>query len=251
MEGYIKLHRQITENEFWHSDRFSKAQAWIDLLLLATYKARTVFIRGIEIKLNPGELCYSQLTLAKRWKWNFKTVVTFLKTLENRKMLETKTSNVTTIISIKNWKLYQASGEQSGDQTGEQKETRTETNKNVKKEKKVKNIYAIENLPINLNGECFIKTKFFFATRALISELKEKLGLDLSDESLREEFYGMEVWIESHKPKQDYKMFFVNWLKNAKTKKRGNSTAFKRIAKGEVTDQQLAEGLDKAFQIKD
>ncbi len=80
-EGYIKLHRQIKENEFWLSERFTKAQAWIDLLLAATYKTRTVFIRGIEINLNPGELCYSKLTLSKRWKWNERTVNKYLNML--------------------------------------------------------------------------------------------------------------------------------------------------------------------------
>jgi hypothetical protein len=135
--GYVKLYRQIEESEFYFSEKFTKTQAWIDLLLLATYKPRTVFIRGIEIKLQPGELCWSQLSLAKRWRWNFKTVVSFLRQLEKREMLETKTNNVTTLIAIKNWPRYQENGEQTGDQKGEQKETRTETNKKVKKGKKI------------------------------------------------------------------------------------------------------------------
>ena len=84
MIGYIKLHRQITENEFYFSERFTKSQAWIDLLLLANFKPNTIFIRGIEVKTNPGELCYSQLSLSKRWKWNIKTVNKFLMMLENR-----------------------------------------------------------------------------------------------------------------------------------------------------------------------
>jgi hypothetical protein len=132
MQGWIKLHRQITENEFWYAERFTKAQAWIDLLLLATHTERTVFIRGIEISLRAGELCYSQKSLAQRWKWNVKTVSAFLSMLSQRKMLETRTDNVTTVISITNWKHYQKTGEQSGHQNGEQKDTRTETNKNDK-----------------------------------------------------------------------------------------------------------------------
>jgi hypothetical protein len=140
MSDWLKLHRSIEENEFWFGERFTKAQAWIDLLLLATYKPRTVFIRGVEINLKPGELCYSQVSLAKRWKWNFKTVVSFLSMLSKREMVETKTSNVTTVISIRNWKKYQSNGEQSGDQSGEQMETRTETNKECKEGKEGKEI---------------------------------------------------------------------------------------------------------------
>ena len=222
MDGWIKLYRQITENEFYFAERFTKAQAWVDLLLLANHKQATVFIRGIEIKLEPGHLCYSQLTLAKRWKWNFKTVVTFLKALENREMLETKANNITTIISIKNWNLYQANGEQSGDQTGEQRETRTETNKNVKKEKKVKNIYAIGNLPLGLNGELFLQTKFFYVTNTLKNELKEKLLLKLNDEEMKVQFNKMEAWLENNKPKKDYKQFFMNWFDKEQYRKEQN-----------------------------
>lgn len=135
MQGWIKFHRQVCENELYFAERFTKMQAWFDLLLLACHKPQTVFMRGVEIKLKPGELCYSQLSLAKRWGWNFKTVKNFLSSLEKREMLETKTSNVTTVISIRNWSKYQGNGEQNGDQNGEQKESKTETNKNDKNEK--------------------------------------------------------------------------------------------------------------------
>ena len=138
MVGYIALHRKIMENEFYFSEKFTKSQAWIDLLLLATHTEQTIFIRGIEIKLNPGELCYSQLSIAARWKWNFKTVCKFLKLLENRKMVETKTNKVTTIISIVNWREYQVLKNKNvyeslnrGEQNGEQRENKKETNNNV------------------------------------------------------------------------------------------------------------------------
>ena len=61
MKGYIKLYRQITENDLWFSEKFTKSQAWIDLLMLARHDSGLVTIRGIDIKLNPGQLCYSQL----------------------------------------------------------------------------------------------------------------------------------------------------------------------------------------------
>ena len=131
--GYIKLHRQITENELYFSQRFTRMQAWIDLLLLANYKPSTVFIRGIEIRLKPGQLCYSQETLAKRWRWNRKTVSTFLSMLSQRKMLDTKMNNITSVISIRNWNWYQESGQQSG----HQKDTKRDTENKDKKEKKL------------------------------------------------------------------------------------------------------------------
>jgi len=208
-EGYIKLHRQIKENEFWLSERFTKAQAWIDLLLAATYKTRTVFIRGIEINLNPGELCYSKLTLSKRWKWNERTVNKYLNMLENRQMIQTRITNVTTVISILKWNEYQLNTEQM--------QTRIHTNKNVKKVKKEKkNDYAIENLPIELNGELFLKTKFFYVTKSLITKYREKFQINLTDDDFTFQFLKMEEWIEKNRQAKDYNLFFIGWLKRAK-----------------------------------
>jgi len=145
VEGWISLHRQVMENEFYFSEKFTKAQAWIDLLLLANHKPTTIFIRGIEIKMNPGDLCYSQLSLAKRWKWNFKTVKKFLDILRKRDMINYSGGKLTTVISIINWSKYQFYGEQKnpineasnpdypldiGEQNGEQTENKTETDNN-------------------------------------------------------------------------------------------------------------------------
>ena len=134
MLGWIKLHRLICDNELYFSERFTRMQAWVDLLLLATHKPQTVFIRGVEINLKPGELCYSQLSLAKRWKWNRKTVMAFLKSLEKREMLLNRTDNrlshFTTVITIRNWCEYQADGQQDGQRNGQRKDNGTDTNKN-------------------------------------------------------------------------------------------------------------------------
>ena len=130
---WIKLHRSIQENEFYFAERFTKAQAWVDLLLLATFKERTVFLRGVEVHLMPGELCHSQVSLAKRWKWNERTVNKFLKMLEKREMIQSRITHVTTVISINNWNLYQNNTEQNTGQSG----SRIQTNKKGKKEMNV------------------------------------------------------------------------------------------------------------------
>jgi len=106
-EGWIKLYRQITDSELWQTEPFTKAQAWIDLLLSATHKPQTVFIHGVEINLKPGELCRSQLTLSKRWKWHRQTVKKYLLWLQSREMIHFKNTKITTIISVINWDKYQ------------------------------------------------------------------------------------------------------------------------------------------------
>ena len=158
MEGWIKLHRQIIENEFYFSERFTKQQAWVDLLLLATHKERTVFLKGVEIKLKPGQLCHSQVSLAERWKWDRKTVGKYLETLRLRKMVDTRKTNVTTIITIKNWFLYQ------GD--GQQKDSGFPTNKNVK------------NVNIELAKTLILEVRKEPSLYSTIGKYKNELGED-------------------------------------------------------------------------
>lgn len=165
MQGWISLHRQITENEFYFAERFTKMQAWIDLLLLANHKPVTIFIRGNEINLKEGQLAYSQLSLAKRWKWNRKTVDKFLSMLQKREMLDNRKTHLTTIISIQKWNNYQ----QSGQQNGQLKDNRTDIDNKVKNvntkttkkgttmETTIKQEYFLELLPVDAS-QSFIQS---------------------------------------------------------------------------------------------
>ncbi len=92
MEGYIKISRKIIDNEFYFSNKFDYMRAWIDFLLLACYKPKTVHISGVNIHLNPGELCYSMTNLAIRWQWNRWAVSSFLKLLKKSKMIHIQKS---------------------------------------------------------------------------------------------------------------------------------------------------------------
>jgi hypothetical protein len=230
------------ENELYFSEKFTKSAAWIDLLLLANHQKGTLFIRGNEINLEPGELCYSQLTLAERWKWNFKTVKSYLDLLTDRKMITYSGGKVTTKISIVNWGKYQKNGVRNrvdnkgvnavlegcnGEQNGEQMENRTEINNTVnnrdKNNRNSLNEFSIENLPLNLNGELFYQNDFFFITQTFKNELIEKLPANnLTNEILMTEFYKMENWLKVHGSKKNYRSFITNWL--SKVKSPGNQT---------------------------
>ncbi|MDP2207305.1 MAG: hypothetical protein Q8K98_00855 [Bacteroidota bacterium] len=131
MEGWIKLHRSIEENEMYFADRFTRMQAWIDLLLLANHKAAVVFIRGIELRLKPGESFHSWSTLGKRWKWNRKTVGRFLKYLRNKQMIHYRTAYKIGVITIVKWENYQSNGAV----VDYKRDYKRDSNKNVKKNK--------------------------------------------------------------------------------------------------------------------
>ncbi|MBL3825132.1 MULTISPECIES: hypothetical protein [unclassified Marinobacter] len=122
MSGYIKLYRGLTENPLWNKEPFSAGQAWIDLLLAANFKDSVIYIRKTKIRIGRGQLAWSQLTMAKRWKWSRNRVARFLKDLEEEGMIEQQTGHLTTITSICNYEKYQAydtTGEAAGEATGE------------------------------------------------------------------------------------------------------------------------------------
>ena len=105
--GWIKLYRQIMESEFYFSEPFTKVQAWIDLLLITSFKEGSMIVNGTRVKLKRGQTCISQNTLAHRWKWSRGKVDRFLNDLESQEMIEQLKSKRTSIISITNYASYQ------------------------------------------------------------------------------------------------------------------------------------------------
>ncbi len=108
MNGYIKLHRGLQDNDLWLSEPFTKGQAWIDLLLLTNYKSSYLKYRNGEmVKINRGECGYSMEALAKRWKWSRGKVKRFFDLLESEKMIHQKTGSKSSVIKILKFEQYQ------------------------------------------------------------------------------------------------------------------------------------------------
>lgn len=78
--GWIKIHRKITDNPDYFKERFDSIHAWIDLLLIA----------------NPiGEFALSISEIARRWKWERYQVQRYLKHLEDSGMIQRATTSAT------------------------------------------------------------------------------------------------------------------------------------------------------------
>ena len=77
-DGYIKLYRQIFDNELWTEKPFSRAQAWIDLLLKANYAPSKCVIKGTSITIKRGQVLRAEETLAADWGWSRGKVRRFL-----------------------------------------------------------------------------------------------------------------------------------------------------------------------------
>jgi len=106
--GWIKLHRSMFDNELWHAEPFTKGQSWLDLVGNANHKPGSIWIRGVEIKVERGQIAWSELTMAKRWQWSRDKVRRYLGMLKTRQMIIQQKDNYTSITSICNYEVYQS-----------------------------------------------------------------------------------------------------------------------------------------------
>ncbi len=110
-DGWIKLFRQMQSHPLWTDHKFSPGQAWVDLLLFASHKTHNVPLSDKVINVERGQVLTSQVKLARRWKWDRKTVARFLRGLEGAQMcriLRTIRGDIGyTLISINNFETYQ------------------------------------------------------------------------------------------------------------------------------------------------
>lgn len=135
--GYVLLHRKLFSNRLWLAERFTKAQAWVDLFANANHKDGSFWVRGIEVKVKRGQLGWSEVNMAKRWGWNRKTVRRFLNYLEMEQQITQQKTPQTSITTILKYGDYQDVGTtkrtSKGTTNGTAEGTQT---KNVKEELK-------------------------------------------------------------------------------------------------------------------
>ncbi len=155
-KNFFFVNRALLESDRWLEDPFSRAQAWIDLIGLARHKDGFAMIRGIKIDLKRGQLCRSQVTLAKRWKWSRGRVKRYLDALQMRNDIELKSVQqtvqqtvqenkyLTTLITVINYNKWQGDGTTGdtadGTANGQQTDSRRYINNKGNKGNKGKNV---------------------------------------------------------------------------------------------------------------
>ncbi len=133
--GWVKLHRKLADNELWLSEPFTRGQAWVDMLLLANHAPGFVRRRGIIVKVERGQVAWSQEALARRWNWSKNKVRRFFAELSARSMISRQHAEITTkpkkepknapksapkktsvnsLIYIENYDRYQGNGTENG-----------------------------------------------------------------------------------------------------------------------------------------
>jgi len=203
MEGWISLQRKMQEHWLWEENRvFSKAEAWIDLLLFVNHAPNKITIKGVIIDVERGSTCRSLETLSKKWKWSTSKVTRFLKLLKSDGMINYETKRVTTYITVCNYGSYQ--GLQNSDETQTKVkrnagETQTNTNNNDNKDNN-DNISLLSDEVV-----CYLNEKLNKSFKAT-DKVKRMIGARSKDGYKLEDFKKVidskyEEWIGKDKMK--------------------------------------------------
>lgn len=108
--GYLPIWRKFfDEHPFWKQKRrFSKAEAWIDLLRMAHFgdEPREQIIYGRVFTINYGEIVTTARYCAMRWRWPKTTGQRFFNLLKNMQQIGLKTDQGLTRIIILNYSQY-------------------------------------------------------------------------------------------------------------------------------------------------
>jgi hypothetical protein len=135
MEGWMSIHRKLLSSDLWLSEPFTRGQAWADMIGLANHKDGFIRVRGINVTIKRGQVGWSEVRLAGRWKWSRSKIRRFLKELETRQQIEQQKNNVTLLLSIVNYDTYQENDNKKDSRRTAERQQK-DTNNNVNNENK-------------------------------------------------------------------------------------------------------------------
>ena len=107
MSGTVNISRSI-----WHDTAFSEQplterEAWIWLVMEASWKGREKRVGNVVVTLGRGQLAASVRFMADAWKWHRSSVDRYLKRLKKRDMIETASETGVNVITICKYNEYQ------------------------------------------------------------------------------------------------------------------------------------------------
>lgn len=132
MTGYVALHREAFSHPLLKDD--ARFRAWFWLVAHAAWKPTKHDARGHTITIDRGQLCAGREYLAKEWGWSPSAVERFLARLETEQMIERKTGQMKTVITICNYDKYQDGPNEAGHMSGQETEQKSDRNRTAKEQ---------------------------------------------------------------------------------------------------------------------
>jgi hypothetical protein len=227
MSGWICLHREIQKHWIWSFDEPEKTLAWMDLLLSASHSGGEFLVKGVVVKCEIGQVAMSQVTLQKRWNWSQNKVKRFLKLLEKHGMIVFSTNDLTTLITICNYRKFQddeRADERPNERADERgtNEARTSRRTTLNNDNKVNKVNNENNI-----DSCDAKTKktrtvFIKPSHQEICDYKKEKGLPDEVENFFN-YYESNGWMVGKYKMKNWRAAFTGWCSRSKQYNGGNN----------------------------
>lgn len=105
LKGTVSLSKRLRRHAVW--SRPDYGWAWVDLLLLANDRARTVLVNNQSVDLLRGQLAWSLRSLEKEWEKSGEWISAFIKFCRDQQMIKIETrSHRITVITVVNYEVY-------------------------------------------------------------------------------------------------------------------------------------------------
>ena len=100
-KGYIILWRSVFSSPIWENPKLERIYHWT--LYRANWQETEVFPSSEKIILQPGQFITSYPHAKDELKMAFGTIKTYLKLLQSESIIEIKSTNKYTIVTVLNW----------------------------------------------------------------------------------------------------------------------------------------------------
>ena len=220
MEGWIKLHRKITEKSFYKKDS-EAVHLWIHILICANRSNREEILGGKKIICNPGQFTTGRKQLSKDTGINESKIERLLNKFEKiEQQIKQEKTNTNRLISVINWLEYQSS-EQTTEQQLNNERTTTEQQLNTLQE-----------------------------VKKVISKESKKEAAISSAAARQKVFYNSLVPFLQEHPKERIKQFYEYWseLNKSQTKMRFEMEKTWEIPKRLTTWKNKENDFKKPFE---
>jgi len=123
MSGTVNISRGIWHDVAFKDEPFSEREAFIWIIMEASYKPREKRVGSITVSLERGQLVTSVRFMCSAWSWSKSRVDRFLKRLENRDMIGTDSGTGINVITVCKYNDYQNGVKPSGTAGNEKRDS--------------------------------------------------------------------------------------------------------------------------------
>jgi hypothetical protein len=123
MSGTVNIARDIWQDTAFKAQPFTEREAFVWLIMEASYKAREKRVGNVCVNLSRGQLASSIRFMAEAWDWQKSTVDRFLKRLQSRDMIGTDSGTGLTVITVCKYDEYQSKPSEGGTAKNENRDS--------------------------------------------------------------------------------------------------------------------------------